>query len=337
MSARASLGSYIVRVALGFALLWFLASSNILDWNALGGLAAHWPLTLAAFALVNVAFVFTSWRSCRLFAARGLRLSLGDSIRLTLIGVAANMVLPLVGSDVTRLLYTARGQPGRRTEIGTVILIDRVLGLAAMLALPVLLAPWFLDVLRDRAALRWLTLLSAALTAGAMLAIGLPLSRSFRTSRLLNFLLDRLPFRAHVHRVADTLHAYRSDPAALVWGTLASLASHGLVASSVVILHLALLPGSVEPRVAFLASLGFVSYNIPITPGAIGIAEAAFATIFQNAGLSAGAEAMLGLRFLMLALVPAGVWLYIRGPRQVLRSPEEPTGVSALSRTVRRG
>jgi uncharacterized membrane protein YbhN (UPF0104 family) len=322
VSARTALGTYGLRVILGIALLAVLVSSNVLDWRSLRGLGTRWPLTLSAFGLICVAFLLTSWRSCRLFAARRLTLSLADSGRLTVIGIAANMVLPLVGSDVTRLVYTARGQPGRRTEIGTVILIDRVLGLTAMLALPVVLAPWFLDVLRASAPLRWLTAVAAVLTLGALVALALPLSRSFRTSRWLNAVIDWLPFRAHIHRVADTLHAYRADPLALAWGTLASLASHGLVAVSVVLLHLALLPGSAEPRVAFLASLGFVSYNIPITPGAIGIAEVTFATLFRNAGLAAGAEAMLGLRFLMLALVPIGVWFYVRGPQQMLHADE---------------
>ncbi len=130
-----------VRFAIAIALLAFLAGSGVIEWPKMRGLLHAWPLTLAALALLFLGFVMASWRFCRLTGAQGLHVSLANSVRLTLIGNAANLVLPTVGSDLVRLWFASDGHAGRRTEIATIVLLDRVLGLVGILLLPIALAP----------------------------------------------------------------------------------------------------------------------------------------------------------------------------------------------------
>ncbi|MEQ1692017.1 MAG: lysylphosphatidylglycerol synthase domain-containing protein, partial [Gemmatimonas sp.] len=132
-----------LRAVLAVAILGYLAASGLIDWRKLRGMLESWRYTIVAIALLALGFALVSWRACRLFAPRGLRLTFADSLRLTLVSNAANLVLPLVGGDMVRIVFTARGQIGRKTEIATVILLERVIGLIGILALPLVLAPFF--------------------------------------------------------------------------------------------------------------------------------------------------------------------------------------------------
>lgn len=318
MSASRSFWLRWARVALAVGLLAYLAASGIIDWRQLRGMVRAWPFTAAALAALMLGFALVSLRASLLFARRGLRLSFADSLRLTLVGNAANLILPVIGSDMVRIVFTARGQAGRKTEIATIILLERVMGLVGILALPLVLAPFFVGFIGAQPVIRWLVLLSALSAAGFLVAMLIALSRRARESAAVGYLLRRFPLRGYPSRILDTIQGFRNAPRVLSQALALSLAANALVAFAIVLLHVAMHPGALQPLAGFLASLGFVANNVPITPGGIGVAEAAFDSLFRLGGLQGGAEAMLGCRVLFLALAPIGFWIYVRGVRPVL-------------------
>lgn len=324
--ARQRLWSF-VRVAIAVLLLAFLAGSGVIQWPKLRGLLLSWPLALAALGLLFVGMVLASWRFCLLTATQGLRVSLANSVRLTLIGNAANLVLPTVGSDLIRLWFTADGHTGRRTEIATIVLLDRVLGLVGLLLLPLVLAPFFSAVVGGSPVIQWILALSAAgavaLTAGILVA----LSRRGLASAPVQLVLRLLPLRGYPRRMLDTIHAYRSNSGALAGAVGWSVAANLCAVACIVCLQLATHPGSAAALGGFLTSLALVLNNVPITPGGIGFTEAAVASLYRIAGLEGGAETMLGMRVLFLLLAPVGVYLYFRG----VRSLRTPSGARATS------
>ena len=305
----------LVRVGIAVAMLAVLASSGLLEWPHLRGLLRAWPLTLAALTLLLATFVMTSWRFCLLAAPRGLHMSLARSLRLTMIGNAANFVIPTVGSDLVRLWYTTGGKSGRRTEIGTIVLLDRVLGLLGLLLLPLVLAPFFSDVVRANPIIQWMLGVAAcgalALAAGILVA----LSRRGLASAPVRLALRIAPLGGYPERILRTIHDYRGEPGALVRGVSWSVAANLCAAGCIVCLQLATLPGSAAPLGGFLTSIAFVLNNVPITPGGIGFTEAAVASLYRVAGLKGGAATMLGMRLLFLALTPVGVAFYLRDLR----------------------
>jgi uncharacterized membrane protein YbhN (UPF0104 family) len=307
---------------LAIAILAYLARSGIIEWSRLRGMASAWRYTASALLLLIVGFAIMSWRACALFAPRGLRLSFADSMRLTLVGNAANLVLPLIGSDMVRILFTARGQVGRKTEIATVILLERVVGLVGILALPIVAAPFFTSFISQHATIRLLVAISALGVAALAVPTALALSRRIRESGFVRGLLRRFPLRGIPERILDTLHGYRHAPTVLLRALALSVAANALVMIAVMLLHAAMHTGSIQPLTAFLASLGAVSNNFPLTPGGIGVAEAAYESIFRIAGLTGGAEALIGSRVLFLALAPVGIWIYFRGVRPALDTSE---------------
>ena len=321
--ARQRLWSF-VRVAIAILLLAFLAGSGVIEWPKLRGLLQSWPLTLAALGLLFVGMVLASWRFCLLTAAQGLHVTLANSVRLTLIGNAANLVLPTVGSDLIRLWFAADGHAGRRTEIATIVLLDRVLGLVGILLLPIVLAPFFPGVVGGSPVILWILVLSAALAVALVTGILVALSRRGLASAPVQLALRLFPLRGYPRRILDTIHAYRSNGGTLARAVGWSVAANLCAAACIVCLQLATHPGSAAALGGFLTSLAFVLNNIPITPGGIGFTEAAVASLYGIAGLEGGAETMLGMRVLFLLLAPVGVFLYFRGVRTLLT----PSGAS---------
>lgn len=321
-NARQRLWS-IVRLSIAVALLIVLAGSGVIEWPKLRGLLHAWPLTLAALALLFLGFVMASWRFCILTGAQGLHVSLRNSVRLTLIGNAANLVLPTVGSDLVRLWFAADGHAGRRTEIATIVLLDRVLGLVGILLLPISLAPFFLSVVRGSPVILWILGVSATGAVALLAGILVALSRRGLASAPVQLALRLAPLRGYPRRILETIHRYRDSGGTLARAVGWSLAANLCAAACIVCLQRATHPGSAAVLGGFLTSLAFVLNNVPITPGGIGFTEAAVASLYGIAGLKGGAETMLGMRLLFLILAPVGVYLYFRGVRGSLVSRGE--------------
>jgi uncharacterized membrane protein YbhN (UPF0104 family) len=309
----------VLRSAVAIALLVWLGTSGSIDWGSLRGLAAAWPLTLAALAVFVVDLVVTAWRLTLLMAPRGLHITLRDSVRLSLLGNMFNICLPAGGGDVVRMYYAAEGAVGRRTEVATVMLIDRMIGALGMLVLPLLLAPFFPTLMAGSPLLRALLATGAVVAAGVIAAFAIALSSRARESALLRAILVRFPLGGHPARILDTVHGYRNDVGLLVASLGVSMLAHLLSAVVIMILLYATSTAHVPASITLLATLGFVANSTPLTPGGIGIGEAAFDTLFAVVGVDGGAEAMIGWRILMILLVPAGLALYLRGARGLVR------------------
>ena len=139
----------LLRLALGLGLLAYLSASDVMDWGRLAGLGRAWPLALAALGcLALAAIVLGAWRLCLLMRPHRLHLSFAASVRLTLIGLFFNTCLPgATGGDVVKIFYAMQGNRGRRLEIGTVMMLDRVAGLLGILSFTLVLAFFFRPML----------------------------------------------------------------------------------------------------------------------------------------------------------------------------------------------
>ena len=302
------------RVILGILLLYWLTRSGSIEWSALRGLYERWALTLTALAVLVLDFIVTSWRLCRLFAARGLRLTLADSTRFNLVSNLFNLFLPTGGGDVARIYYAVADAPGHRTTITAILFFDRVIGLVAMLLCPLLLLPGATGLIRESAGLRSIVVLGAG-AAIAVMALGVVMtSRRLRTTIPGSWLLARMPMRAHVESALETLRAFRARRY-LLEAIGISIIAH-LLSGFVVVIMLVATGGpiAVQP-VVFLSLVGFIANSIPLTPGGIGVGEAAFDSLFRLAGIEGGAPAMIAWRLLLLSLAPAGLWVFLRRRR----------------------
>ena len=224
-----------------------------------------------------------------------------------------NACLPgSTGGDLVRVYYASQGNPGRRTEVITVILLDRAAGMFALLIWPLLVVPLVPQLIASNSVLQGL-LGAAAIVIGVMLGcLLIAFSSRMRNSRLVAWALTTLPMGKYAERVINTIHAYRHNMKELVGAVCISLLAHTLTISVTLLVALAINPAGFAWQMAVLLPLGFLANTLPITPGGLGVGEAAFSRLFAVAGLSGGAEILLGWRMLTILMGLSGVVLYLQ-------------------------
>jgi uncharacterized protein (TIRG00374 family) len=314
----------VLRTGIGLALVWYLWRSGAINWRAMAGLVTAWKIGLAALALLLLDTWVLGWRLCVLLNPRGFHLPLAAAFRLTMIGVFFNSCLPgATGGDLIKIYYAAEGNPGRKMEVATIVLIDRVTGMFALMLLPLLLLPFFPDLLARSAALRAVLFIVAALAVAMIAATLLCFSERIRRSRLAAWTIEKMPFGKYIGIIYDTVHAYKDHPGPLIAAVGISLAAHLTVASVAMLASLATHPNEFAWRMSVVIPIGFAINVLPVTPGGLGVGEAAFNKLFALAGLTGGAEALLGWRLLTILTGLLGLAYYLQGRKRFVHNVEE--------------
>lgn len=312
-----------VRFAVGIGLVVYLTTSGALDWSVIPLLAVRWELTGGALLVLGASLVVTASRLCILLRPRGFELPLTGSIRLTLIGLFFNSYLPgSSGGDAVKIYFAAAGNEGARTELVTVMVLDRGMGLIGLLVWLFLAAPLFPELFGDLPVARLLLAIGGG-TALLVFTVYLALTSSrVRTSAFIASVLERLPGGAYLKRIGGTLSKYRSDPGVLLAALGISVVAHTLTVTATLLAAQAVLSGGAKWPMALLVPLGLLANAIPATPGGLGVGEAALEGLFGLAGYSGGAEVLLSWRILTLALGLGGLPLYLAGRRRVVFETE---------------
>jgi uncharacterized membrane protein YbhN (UPF0104 family) len=314
-----------VRLAVGIALLVYLARSGTIDFRALTKLLAAWPVTAAAMALLLLDIGLMALRLCWLFPPQGLHLALSTSLKLTLISFFFATFLPgAAGGDLAKIYYAAKENSGRRAEIITVLFFDRGIGLFSLLLLPVLFAPLFLPFLRVTPAVRSLVLASAVLSLGMLGAFLLCLYAPSLVIRLAQGPLAFLHWRNVASRVLTTMGAYRRSPGMLLAALALAIGANLFLIAVTALAVFVLNPANLAPRLCLLIPVGHLVNSLPLTPGGLGVGEAAFNALFELGGLRGGAEALLCWRIWTVLVGLLGMAFYLRGFRkQVITVPAQ--------------
>jgi hypothetical protein len=322
----------IIRTAIGLGLLVYLGVSGAIKWSALLGLLSAWKITLAALLILYVDMVVTAWRLCVLLAPRELHLSLKSSVRLTMVGTFFNLFLPGAGGgDVVKIFYVTHGNRGRRTELATVVLLDRAAGMFALLIWPLLVMPFFPELLRSMPVLNKLLLMAAIVAATMVIGMLICFSTTVRNSALLSWLFRKLPGGSYLSRIFETMHAYRHNIGTL-WASVGiSLLAHTMTVFVTLLAARAVISTAIAWKASVVIPLGFLVNTLPLTPGGLGVGEAAFDALFAGAGLNGGAETLLAWRLLMLLISLIGLVHYLQGRRQFVFSAEATPGLDAQS------
>jgi hypothetical protein len=307
----------LIRLAVGIALLVYLAKSRLIDFAELTKLFTAWPITLAALALIFLDIFCMAIRLCWLFRPQDLRLPLLRSLDLTLVSSFFATFLPgAAGGDLAKLFYATKDNNGRRAEIVTIIAFDRAVGLFSILLLPLLFAPLSVPLIRSVPSLQVLLAITAALAVAMLAAFLLCLYSQAWMIRIAQWASRFLPGRQLPERIVATIGAYRDH-----WGTLlaaltASLASNLTLIAATALAILLIAPNSLSLKMCLVIPMGDVANSLPLTPGGLGVGETAFSALFKIAGLEGGAEALLCWRIWRAIVSLAGLAIYLKGLRR---------------------
>lgn len=260
-----------------------------------------------------------AWRLCLLMRPHGLHLSLSASIRLTLIGAFFNTCLPgATGGDVIKIYYAMDGNRGRRLEIATVMLLNRVVGMLGLLAFALALVPFFQRMLVASPVLRFLPWAAGAVLAATLAGMWCCTSDQVIWRRVVAWMVQTLPRGEYLERVINTLRVYRAHKGAFCQIIGLAMLVHLCMTLAILLVVQATHPAGADSRMMFLSAMGFAANALPVTPGGLGVGEAAFEQLFQMAGFAGGAVAILGWRVLLIICGLPGIIFYLLDKKQAV-------------------
>lgn len=283
----------LLRVGISAAALYFVLRSIDLPsfWERVKGMDPSWILlALGAYVFMQIVAV---WRWHRLLRAQHVEVSprtLNESLWVSLF---FNNFLPSnIGGDFIRIADTATAA-GSKTLATMVIVVDRVLGLTALVLIASTGAFAASLFGMHMPGARWLFMATAAGIAGAVLVISIP--------QLVGAILN--PLRAlnkpwvteRADRLEEAVVKFRNAPLALAGAFGGAL----VVQATVVAFYLLTARGLDVPLPVFLGAVlipvSLVVQMAPVSINGFGVREAVFAFFFRRFGLPTDAAVALSL------------------------------------------
>jgi uncharacterized protein (TIRG00374 family) len=284
----------LAKGALAGGLLFWLWSTDRLDFQDL--LQLQPGRLTAALVLFQVGMiVLPQIRWYILTRAYDFELGLGQALHIGLVGMFTTIFIPAgLGVDGVKLFYLTRRSRQGTPDVLSTIIVDRVLGMIALMLLSSLFGGL---LLRGSNA-------SIGLLVGYGLALmlGLAASLALLSSRRVGALLSRLPGSRAITDLLRALQAYRTRRGILALALALSLLGHlGAFTAAYFAFRSLGRPGSIFAVFAITPIVN-LSGLIPLTPLGLGVSDSIAATLYPAVGLSGGAEATMLLRCVTVAI-----------------------------------
>ncbi|MCB9854460.1 MAG: flippase-like domain-containing protein [Phycisphaerales bacterium] len=307
-----------VQIAIAIGLLAWLIRSGALRWPVLSRLFASPGFVAIAMLLVIGNYLFLTLRLMSIVRASGGRLAWATAMRFTITAAFAGWLIPGgLGSDMTKAYLLGHGFDGDVSRGIGVALLDRLLGLAALLVLAVCGQLATLDAMLRIPTLRSLFGVCVAATVGFSLLFSIGLVCSGRIGeRMADDRCRRGGIAGVVFRVFAALAATARRPGLLGVGFVWSLCAQASVVGAAIVVCFGLTGAAPNATTCALVPVGLVANALPLSPGGLGVGEAVFDSLFAMAGTAGGAEIALSWRALAVVGSLPGLWFMIRWLRR---------------------
>lgn len=306
---RAVKGAAKLTLAVGIlgVLVWNLRGDDV--FTRLLHEPKQWGYLAGAQACILVAFSLSFVRWYLLVRALHLPFTLSDAFRLGSLGFMLNQVsLGSVGGDVFKAMFVAREQPGRRTEAVATVVIDRVVGLYAMLLVASAAA-----VFASELAAKHAVLVGLSRAVGICLLVGTValvwLMTPWAAGPQVRRAVSRVPLvGGTLARLVDAAAAYRDHRRYLFAALAVACCTHSLLVTAFWLISHGL---PVRPldfgTTLLIGPMSLVAGAIPLTPSGLGVFETAFAQLFQTIGGTLGEGSMVAITYRAMTYVMAAV------------------------------
>jgi hypothetical protein len=232
-----------------------------------------------AILVFPLTFVITSVRWHDLLKALDIRMGFARAFVINMVGSFYNTFMPgSTGGDLLKAIYAAKQAPERRTRAVMSVVVDRAIGLLALLLMGGSIAAYQFFEVGDPQDPTARACLQVASFSGAVLGcVGLGLviffTPALRRATGMDFLLRRLPMQKQVLKAVETLEIYRRRPLLVLGALVISFPVHATVVTSAMLAGMALqLPMSL----AFywvVVPVVVLAGAIPISPQGAGVME----------------------------------------------------------------
>lgn len=280
-------------------------------WERVRSMSPGW-LLMAVSAYIGM-MVISVWRWHRLLDAQHVDVPPRHLAESVWVSQFFNNFLPSnIGGDVFRIADTARAA-GSKTLATTVVLVDRGLGLLALLLVAALgsLAATAFGVPVPGS--RWLWMVTGAGVVIAAPVLGAPqlVTRLLTPVRA----LDRPWLNERAARFEEAFIRFRAQPSALLAAFFGAVLVHG----GIIVFYTLTARGLAIPLPVLLAAVvvpvSLVVQMAPISINGFGVREAVFTYFFTRFGLTADAAvalSLVGTGLIMLQSLAGGVLFFVR-------------------------
>ncbi|MHC5063889.1 MAG: lysylphosphatidylglycerol synthase transmembrane domain-containing protein [Planctomycetota bacterium] len=252
--------------------------------------------TLCYLISVSVAAARWWW----LLRVNELRVSLVEAVRLTWLGIFFNNVVPgQTGGDLIKALYIMKHCPDGRVPALMSVIVDRILGLAALALLGAGAVLFNFEEFRVIAVAIWSVL-------GVVLLIGVvAFSRRVRSMIRLDVMIAKLPGKLSgiLYRMDQAVFFYRGHKLGISGWLAVSVLNHVISVIIVVLLGEAIGVGMPVATYFVLVPVITIASAVPIAPNGWGVGEALFGMLFETSSPPEIASQVMRTRGVALSVV----------------------------------
>lgn len=306
------------KIGIAFILIWYLFKSGRLRSESLLRLS---HLDSLPFLIVSgLAFfssqVFSSVRMIFLLKIIDIRLRLTQSFKLTMIGNFFNMAIPgTVGGDIVKGIYLARNEEAYKGRSSGIVIIDRVIGLLALLLIgfvsTVYLSRKYRSTLIPYQYELWSILAISIVVLGLFISFIIIGKKELVRKRLreIAFKIFRQGF---FYNMMEGFGAVTKKRRYLIYAFLMSIVVQGISLAG--LLNLVNLTDEIMPDMIALVAISSIVMLlgvIPVTPGNIGWTELLATLGWSAIGSQGGAEIFLSWRIITVICSLLGGIFYL--------------------------
>jgi glycosyltransferase 2 family protein len=314
-----------IKIGLAFGIVFYLLRSGRLSLEHLSEFVSRPVFFISALLMMAVFYLVNFYRWKLILSLVEIDISFWISVRLSMLGQFFSTFMPgAVGGDLVKAVYVARRYPTRRTQSVMTILLDRVVGLFALIIWGALgfflgrshfdLSPHPLGSVAQAAG--WSLVLCAILgIAGFIWVTFLPKGISPEPP---NF-FKKLPMSKRWITFYELVLSFQRRPLTAWMALGLALFVQALNLSVLIVIAWSLFgapPWGLVHVDTFVAAscLGLCLMALPLAPLGLGVGQAAFATMFAILGVSDmafGASIVTGYQLLSLILNLTGLYYYV--------------------------
>ncbi len=291
---------------------WLIASFPLKDAEFLLTQKKNWLLLSQSMAFVLLAHLVSYWRWLILVQALGVPMRLLEAIRLGFLGTLLNQVsFGAVGGDLFKAIEAARLANTKRTEIVASVLVDRAMGLLGLLLVASVGLSFAPELSPRLMTIKWAAICVA--TAALLFISAIVLFGRFVSFEWLR----KIPWAGHtLYRLAVACMTFQGRPRLVVEVLGSSMCVHVCMTVSCFLISASLYDSHPTLREHFMTiPPAMAAATLPLTPGGIGVQEAAITKLFSELpelpdGYSALIMAAVFRLFLMVVPLIGAVYYF---------------------------
>ncbi len=301
-----------------------------------------WGMLALALLAVLAAVMITILRWHMLLRTLGLQFTAQESLRAGFVGYLFNLLpLGLAGADAVKAGFLIHRNPSRKTEAIATVVIDRIIGLYALLVMAGV-AALQLDVSqlsfrpetaeRDRAATMLFCSVAQYVALGSTIAFGIMLIPGVTELKLWDK-LEHLPGVGLVFKkLVAAMRTYRQSTPRVLLAIAMSFCVHTLYVSMVFFAG----RGLCSPQPALATHFAFVPISMVAGALPIGAFEATLNGLYyvfspENTPAIQGFLIALTYRVLQISVATIGVFYYFTGRQEVKQVMAEQAEAKAVA------